>query len=136
MTDDTAPAPVPGRPLVMSFSSRSVNLSWTPAALMSGSGPELQQYVILVRRGENTSWDDSQPLETNVTDTMFTVTRLHPFTVYSFKVEAMFVSGVRTQSEESYYMITLREVPSGSPTITMAHNTSSNSLYLVRDTHS
>ena len=100
---------------------------------MSGSGPELQQYVILVRRGENTSWDDSQPLETNVTDTMFTVTRLHPFTVYGFKVEAMFVSGVRTQSEESYYMITLREVPSGSPTITMAHNTSSNSLYLVWD---
>ena len=34
-------------------------------------------------------------------------------------------------SPESYYMVTLREAPSGSPTITVAHNISSNALYMV-----
>ena len=35
------------------------------------------------------------------------------------------------ESEQSYYMITLRERPSGKPTITSAHNTSSDCIYLA-----
>ena len=39
--------------------------------------------------------------------------------------------GLSKESEQSYYMITLREEPSGKPTITSAHNTSSDSLFLA-----
>ena len=56
---------------------------------------------------------------------------LHPFSVYSFKVVAVNGVGLSLESEQSYYMITLREVPSGKPTITSAHNTSADSLYLA-----
>ena len=48
-----------------------------------------------------------------------------------FKVVAVNGVGLSKESEQSYYMITLREVPSGKPTITSAHNTSSDSLYLA-----
>ena len=99
---------------------------------MPESNSILSEYVIMVRRAENTSWADSLLVNTNSTKTTFTVTKLHPFTVYSFKVMAIFASGDRVASDESYYMITLRETPSGSPTITMAHNISSNAIYLVR----
>ena len=54
------------------------------------------------------------------------MTGLHPFTVYSFKVSAVNGVGESEESEGSYYMITLREPPSGKPTITSAHNTSSS----------
>ena len=39
--------------------------------------------------------------------------------------------GASNESLASYHMMTLREVPSGKPTITSAHNTSSDSLYLA-----
>ena len=124
--------PSPWRPLVTSFNSRNVNLSWTPPTqMMSGPDTRVSQYVVLVRRGENTSWEDSMEVDTNTSDTTFTVHHLQPFTVYSFKVLVHFSSGLRSESSESYYMITLREVPSGSPTITVAHNISSNAIYLV-----
>ena len=100
---------------------------------MSGPdyGPVLQ-YVILVRRGENTSWADSTNMTSdNVAVTNMTVSGLHPFTVYSFRVVAVFAGNVTGVSGESYYMVTLREAPSGSPTITMAHNISSNALYMA-----
>ena len=99
--------------------------------MMSGPDTRVSQYVVLVRRGENTSWEDSMEVDTNTSDTTFTVHHLQPFTVYSFKVLVHFSSGLRSESSESYYMITLREVPSGSPTITVAHNISSNAIYLV-----
>jgi receptor-type tyrosine-protein phosphatase gamma len=124
--------PSPGRPLVMSFNSRSVNLSWTPPPPFN-DGPELPltDYSIHVRRGENSSWLDSKKLLTNNTGTTYTVQHLRPFTVYSFKVGAVFGNLTSDESSESYYMITLREVPSGTPTITVAHNTSSTSIYLA-----
>lgn len=86
------------------------------------------EYSVMVRRGENTSWSDSQNVSSDVTS--LTIPGLHPFTVYSFRVIAVFSDNVTSVSEESYYMVTLREAPSGSPTITMAHNISSNALYL------
>ena len=86
-----------------------------------------------VRRGENTSWADSVSWETGDVETRATVTKLRPFTVYSFRVVAIYSGGEESESEESFYMITLREAPSGSPTITMAHNISSNALYMVSE---
>ena len=86
-----------------------------------------------VRRGENTSWADSVSWETEDVETRATVTKLRPFTVYSFRVVAIYSGGEESESEESFYMITLREVPSGSPTITVAHNISSNALYMVSE---
>ena len=130
-TTDINPPP-PGRPLVMSFSSRSVNLSWTPPPPYY-EAPSLcvTGYLIHIRRGENSSWLDSKKILTNSTTTTFSVNNLRPFTVYSFKVRAVFGNLMSGASNESYYMITLREVPSGTPTITLAHNTSSTSIYLA-----
>ena len=120
--------PPPGRPLVLSFSSRSVKLSWTPPA---GEEREVEEYIVRVRRGENSSWSDSQEVRTNSSLPSHTVTNLQPFTVYSFRVAAELDSGLGEESEESYYMITLRELPTGSPTITSAHNLTSTALYLA-----
>ena len=94
--------------------------------------------MVLVRRGENTSWSDAVEVLTGSRETGARVASLHPFTVYSFRVAAITstTAGVETEarsaaSPESYYMVTLREAPSGSPTITVAHNISSNALYMV-----
>ena len=108
---------------------------------------------MLVRRGENTSWSDAVEVLTGSRETGARVASLHPFTVYSFRVAALTsttaggniptaaggdipTAGGDTEarsaaSPESYYMVTLREAPSGSPTITVAHNISSNALYMV-----
>ena len=58
------------------------------------------------------------------------MTGLQPFTVYSFRVAAVNQIGLSVASQPSYHMMTLREVPSGKPTITAAHNISSNSIKL------
>ena len=98
-----------------------------------------------MRRGENTSWSDAVEVLTGSRETGARVASLHPFTVYSFRVAAITstaaggdipTAGGDTEarsaaSPESYYMVTLREAPSGSPTITVAHNISSNALYMV-----
>ena len=97
---------------------------------------------MLVRRGENSSWSDAVEVVTGSRETGARVASLHPFTVYSFRVAALTsaredtAAGGDTEarsaaSPESYYMVTLREAPSGSPTITVAHNISSNALYMV-----
>lgn len=41
--------------------------------------------------------------------TQFTVTKLHPFTVYSFRLTAVNAIGSSAPSKESYQMVTLRE---------------------------
>ena len=99
--------------------------------------------MVLVRRGENTSWSDAVEVLTGSRETGARVASLHPFTVYSFRVAALTAAGGdiptaggdtearSAASPESYYMVTLREAPSGSPTITVAHNISSNALYMV-----
>ena len=43
-------------------------------------------------------------------NTVYSVMGLHPFSVYSFKVVAVNGVGLSKESEQSYYMITLREV--------------------------
>ena len=87
--------------------------------------------MIRVRNGEDTDWTDSETVPTDNNSTVYSVIGLKPFNVYSFRVSAVNGVGQSPESEESYYMITLREVPSGKPTITSAHNTSSDSIYLA-----
>lgn len=113
----------------MSFSSRTVKLSWAPPLNVHSS--PIREYVIRVRNGEDTDWTDSETVPTENNSTVYSVIGLKPFNVYSFRVSAVNGVGQSLESEESYYMITLREVPSGKPTITSAHNTSSDSIYLA-----
>ena len=84
-----------------------------------------------MRKGEETDWSDASTVATGHNSTVYSVMGLHPFSVYSFKVVAVNGVGLSQESEQSYYMITLREVPSGKPTITSAHNTSSDSIFLA-----
>ena len=84
-----------------------------------------------MRKGEETDWSDSSTVATGHNSTVYSVMGLHPFSVYSFKVLAVNGVGLSQESEQSYYMITLREVPSRKPTITSAHNTSSDSIFLA-----
>jgi hypothetical protein len=48
----------PGKPLIMSFSSRTVNLSWAPP-LDTHNAPVLE-YVIRQRKGEDSSWETTR----------------------------------------------------------------------------
>ena len=98
---------VPGKPLIMAFTSRSVNLSWAPP--LDNNNSPIQQSIIMSRQGEDTAWGDSNMVETANNSTISTVSGLHPFTVYSFKVIAINGMGRSLESKESYYMITLRE---------------------------
>ena len=115
----------PGKPLIMSFSSRSVLLSWTPASSL------VDQYVVRVRQGEDGAWSDARTVLTGSNSSEYNITGLRPFTVYSFKVAGLSELGEEEESAASYYMITLREIPSGMPTITSAYNTSSSSVFLA-----
>ncbi len=130
----------------MGFTSRSVNLSWTPP--LNAHNSPVSHYLIQIRVGEDGGWDGGEGggnlaaapattaaaraglLETPGNATVFQVNDLQPFTTYSFRVTAVNGMGNSRHSKESYYMLTLREVPSGKPTITAAHNTSSTSIQL------
>jgi hypothetical protein len=116
-----AAAAEPGKPLIISFSSRSVLLSWTPTA------SAVSQYLVRVRQGEEGDWADARTVPTGSNRSEFNVTGLRPFTVYSFRVAAVTAAGPEEEGGPSYYMITLREAPSGMPTVTSAYNTSSRS---------
>ena len=94
----------------MAFTSRSVNLSWTPP--LSTHNSLVSHYLIHVREGEDGTWDaDSSILETGNNATVYRVTDLQPFTTYSFRVTAVNGMGRSSHSKESYYMLTLREGP-------------------------
>lgn len=103
----------PGKPLVMGFTSRSVNLSWTPPLNVHNS--PIVNYIIHIRVGEDGDWavhgvDGSLgTIETPDNSTVFQVSDLQPFTTYSFKVTAVNSMGKSKHSKESYYMLTLRE---------------------------
>ncbi|TRY70690.1 hypothetical protein TCAL_12939 [Tigriopus californicus] len=116
----------PGRPLVNSFTSRSVNLSWTPPAELHHTS--ILYYLIAIREGEDGPWDGTRLVETPDNGTTFQVNELKPFTTYSFKIMAMNMIGRSEYSKPSYYTMTLRTVPSGRPIITAAHNVSSTSI--------
>ena len=63
-----------------------------------------------VRKGEETDWSDASTVATGQNSTVYSVQGLHPFSVYSFKVAAVNGVGLSRESDQSYYMITLREV--------------------------
>ncbi|XP_023221800.1 tyrosine-protein phosphatase 99A-like isoform X2 [Centruroides sculpturatus] len=116
----------PGMPLIMSFTSRSVNLSWAPSIDTHYS--PIVHYVVHVRVGEKGEWDLFNGIVTGDNQTNYQVIGLQPYTVYSFRVLAVNSIGESQPSKESYYMVTLREVPDGKPTIIGAHNTSSSTI--------
>ena len=99
----------PGTPLVMGFTSRSVNLSWTPP--LNVNNAPIINYLIHVRTGEDGSWSENEStvIETRDNATVFQVLDLQPFTTYSFRVTAVNEMGRSNHSKESYYMLTLRE---------------------------
>jgi hypothetical protein len=108
----SAPPDPPGRPLVNAFTSRSVNLSWTPP-LHTHHSP-VTRYVVLVREGEGGKWATAKEqvaggvVDTGDNETSFQVEDLRPFATYSFKVAAVNAAGRSVPSEESYYTMTLR----------------------------
>ncbi|XP_043500700.1 tyrosine-protein phosphatase 99A isoform X2 [Polistes fuscatus] len=119
----------PERPLITSFTSKSVNLSWAPGA-NSHNNP-ISHYVIYTRVDEDGSWDKMKEIVTSTNATFYTIENLTPFTVYSFRVAAVNAMGRSKPSQASYYIITLREIPEGKPLITSAYNTSATSIYLA-----
>ncbi|CAB3361379.1 Hypothetical predicted protein [Cloeon dipterum] len=121
--------PPPARPLITNFTSRSVYLSWAPPLDMQNG--HILHYIISIRVGEDGGWDeDMSGIETSDNKTFYTVANLRPFTVYSFRIIAVNALGPSKPSKESFYMVTLREVPDGKPTITTAHNTSATSIHI------
>ncbi|XP_054722094.1 tyrosine-protein phosphatase 99A-like, partial [Uloborus diversus] len=82
------------------------------------------------RVGEMGEWESAMGIMTADNKTSYHVIGLQPYTVYSFRVVAVNAIGASEPSKESYYMVTLREVPDGKPTITSAFNTSSTSIRL------
>nr|XP_053639721.1 tyrosine-protein phosphatase 99A-like [Cherax quadricarinatus] len=106
---------------------------------MGGHQPGSQRIISLellamlyqhAREGEDGHWDVSNGRGTTTNSTQYTVDGLSPFTVYSFRVVAVNALGESQPSKESYYMVTLRELPEGKPIFTAAHNASSTSLQL------
>ena len=93
----------------MGFTSRSVNLSWTPP--LSTLNAPVSHYLIHIRVGEDGSWNDenNSVLETVDNATFYQVEGLRPFTTYSFRVTAVNAMGRSNHSKESYFMMTLRE---------------------------
>ncbi|RWS27801.1 tyrosine-protein phosphatase 99A-like protein, partial [Leptotrombidium deliense] len=106
----------PGQPYLTGFTSRSVNLTWTPR-LDNHHSPVLH-YVIHVRIGENEKWEAATGVMTPDNRTSFQLIGLQPFTIYSFRLIAVNAIGASLPSKESFPMITLQEVPNGKPTIT------------------
>ncbi|XP_075676436.1 protein tyrosine phosphatase 99A isoform X4 [Dermatophagoides pteronyssinus] len=116
----------PGKPFIMSFTSRSVNLSWAPS-FNSHNSPVLN-YIIHTRIGENGDWDSMNGISTLDNRTEYYIDKLQPFTVYSFRVIAVNAIGASQPSKESYYTVTLREIPDGIPIGFRCVNKSSSSL--------
>uniref|UniRef100_A0A1A9WYP5 Fibronectin type-III domain-containing protein n=1 Tax=Glossina brevipalpis TaxID=37001 RepID=A0A1A9WYP5_9MUSC len=108
----------PERPLLISFTSRSVNLSW--AHSQHPRNAPVTHFIIETRVGENGQWDQVSPIQTKSNVTSYQVTELIPFTVYSFRLKAVNKLGISPPSKESYYIVTLREVspPTTTTTIT------------------
>ncbi|KAK5639714.1 hypothetical protein RI129_012206 [Pyrocoelia pectoralis] len=84
----------------------------------------------IFRLGEDGEWSVIDSILTPTNDTNYYITNLQPYTVNSFRVVAVNAMGASSPSKESYYMVTLREIPTGKPTITTAHNTSATTLHI------
>ncbi|XP_028968675.1 tyrosine-protein phosphatase 99A [Galendromus occidentalis] len=116
----------PGTPLVGFFSSRTVDLSWTTSRNTHHS--PILHYIIEIRVGEHGEWDSRNRVMTKDNVTRHQLIGLQPFTVYSFRVLAVNTIGASKPSKQSFFMITLREIPEGKPHIVYAQNTSSTSI--------
>ncbi|GFX11832.1 protein sidekick-1 [Trichonephila clavipes] len=75
-------------------------------------------------------WESAMGIMTPDNKTSYHIIGLQPYTVYSFRVKAVNAIGASEPSKESYYMVTLREVPDGKPEIISAVNASSTSIRL------
>uniref|UniRef100_A0A336LNK0 protein-tyrosine-phosphatase n=1 Tax=Culicoides sonorensis TaxID=179676 RepID=A0A336LNK0_CULSO len=99
----------PERPLVTSFTSRSVNLSWAHSQFFRNA--PVENFEIETRIGEEGPWNEKDSFKTNSSRSTFHIKGLQPFTVYSFRVKAINSIGKSSPSKPSYYIVTLREVP-------------------------
>lgn len=129
----------PERPLITSFTSRSMNLSW--AHSQESRNAPVTHFLIETRRvqsfdsvhsfrtrkndscmciyalrspnenriGENGPWNEVPQINTYSNATTYQVTGLTPFTVYSFRLRAINKLGISPPSKESYYIVSLRE---------------------------
>ncbi|GFU26415.1 tyrosine-protein phosphatase 99A [Nephila pilipes] len=91
-----------GMPLIMGFTSRSVNLSWAPS--VDNHNSPILHYIIHVRVGEMGEWESAMGIMTPDNKTSYHVIGLQPYTVYSFRVMAVNAIGASEPSKESYYM--------------------------------
>lgn len=66
-------------------------------------------YLNYFRVGEDGPWDQVSHIFTSTNSTLYQVTGLLPFTVYSFRAIAVNSLGLSFPSKESYYIVTLRE---------------------------
>lgn len=80
------------------------------------------------RVGENGDWESANGVMTPDNRTHFQIQGLQPYTVYSFRVLAVNAIGTSFPSKESFYMLTLREIPDGKADIRKAGNASSTSI--------
>ncbi|KAI2797964.1 Protein tyrosine phosphatase, partial [Blomia tropicalis] len=118
----------PGQPFIMSFTSRSLNLSWAPS--FNAHHSHVLNYIIHTRIGENGDWDSTNEYATLDNRTEYTIDKLQPFTVYSFRVIAVNAIGASVPSKESYYTVTQREIPDGMPIGFRVVNKTASSLRL------
>lgn len=80
-----------------------------PLVLFSIIIKSTNNVVAVHRIGESGEWDQLPKTHTNSSSTSFQMTGLLPFTIYSFRVEAVNSIGTSLPSKESYYFVTLRE---------------------------
>ena len=118
--------------MVTGFTSRAVTLSWTKPRPSPHAPQDVVAYIITiywkgVNEDDSTDFQKSSepPVNTNSSNTSYTLTNLLPYTVYSFQVQAVNSVGKSMPSKDTYPTITLREKPSGRPKVNAAHNASS-----------
>ncbi|XP_015791825.1 tyrosine-protein phosphatase 99A isoform X1 [Tetranychus urticae] len=118
---------MPGQPIVMGFTSRSINVSWPPS--LNNHNSPILYYIVHVRVGEKGDWESNKVM-TIGNETSYQFTGLQPFTVYVFRVIAVNALGHSKPSKDSFPIVTLREVPDGTPTILGYGNATSTSVSL------
>ncbi|GIY70386.1 protein-tyrosine-phosphatase [Caerostris extrusa] len=81
--------------------------------VINGLNLRQKKYRTRIRVGEMGEWESAMGIMTPDNKTSYHVIGLQPYTVYSFRVRAVNAIGASEPSKESYYMVTLREVPDG-----------------------
>ncbi|XP_037071041.1 tyrosine-protein phosphatase 99A-like [Pollicipes pollicipes] len=120
----------PQRPLVVSFTSRSAELSWAP--LYSETDAPALNYLLQKRRYDPPApWDLQHEVTIPDNRTTFNVTGLKPFTAYSFRIFSVNKVGRSLASEPSYPMVTHREPPSGKPTVVKTFSPTADTIEVI-----